>query len=169
MRTSSGAPVTLLFDGSGVHVLHAANWGRRLFRIAGGAVFAAVALAALGLGVGHAVKPLLGTALAVAAPALAAAAGIAAVTAWAQNARLERAHRHDRAEPDIAIDLVAWARSSQHDGRVHVVVGMADGSNHEFIAGGATGMQLAHRFGELLATEQHPRVADSAADDTDQR
>lgn len=168
MRTSTGAPVTLLFVESGVHVVHAAGWRRRLFRIAGGVVFAAVSLAVIGLGVGHALKPVIGTALAVAAPVLAVAAGIAAVTAWVLNLRAERVHFHDGTRPDIAVERVAWVRSSQHDGRVHVLVGMTDGSSHEFIAGGATGIQLGHHFSELLAAEQPARPADPAPDDTDQ-
>ena len=168
MRTSTGASVTLLFVESGVHVLDAAGWRRRLFPIAGGAAFAAVALVAIGLGIGHAVKPVLGTAMALLGLAFGVAAGITAVTAWVLNLRAQRARRHDGSRPDISLERVAWARSSRHDGRVHVVVGMTDGSSLEFIAGGATGMQLGHRFGQLLAAVEPGRAADHAPDGADQ-
>jgi hypothetical protein len=154
VRTSTGEPVTLLFVETGVQVLGASDWHRRLFRIAGGSIFAAVALAVIGLGVTHAVKPAVGTALTMTAPALAVAAGIAALTAWMLNIRTERALRQGRIRPGIAVEQVAWARSSHHDGRVQVEVSMTDGITHKLSAGGATGIQLAHRFGRLLAVTE---------------
>ena len=168
MRTATGDPVILIFAAAGVHVLAAGGWRRRLFRIAGGAVFTAVTLAVVGLGVDHAIAPALGTALAVAAFALAVTAGMAAMTAWALIVRAERVHRHDGSRPDIAVEGVAWARSSRHDDGVHVAVGMSDGSSHEFIASGATGMQLEYRFGELLGANQPTLAADPTSDDTSQ-
>ena len=167
VRTSTGEPVTLLFVKTGVQVLGASGWHRRLFRIAGGSIFVAVALAVIGPGVDHAVKPAVGTALTMAAATLAAAAGIAAVTAWMLNIRIERALRKGRILPGIAVEQVAWARSSHLDGRVQVVVSMTDGTTHEFSAGGVSGIQLAHHFGQLLAVTHLAAVADAAMDGSD--
>lgn len=165
VRTPTGAPVTLLFAEGGVHVLSTTGRRRLLFRVAGGAVFAAVALAAVGLGVGHGLEPALGANLTAAAVALAAAAGATATAAWMLNIRAERALRRDRTRPDIAVDQVAWARSTQHEGDVRVVVGMTEGDTHEFSAGGFTGVQLARQFGQLLEADSR-RVADPASGGT---
>jgi hypothetical protein len=169
VRTSTGAPVSLVFVESGVHVLSTAKRSRRLFRIAGGTAFAAVVVGTGALGVGHAVDAVLGTALAVAAPVLAIAAGVAAATAWMLDRRAERVLRGGSGQPDIAVEDVAWARSSHHDGRVHVVVAMADAELHEFSAAGVTGAHLARQFGGLLNINDAAAPATGYASDTTQQ
>ena len=168
VRTSTGAPVSLLFVESGVHVLSAAGGSRLLFRMAGGAAFAAVVLGTGALGVRHAVDAVLGTGLAVAALVLAIAAGVAAATAGIVDLRAGRVLRGGGGQPDIAVDDVAWARSRYHDGRVHVVVAMADAELHEFSAAGVAGAQLARRFGDLLNVEDSAAPATDRAADTTQ-
>lgn len=149
-------------------MLSATGWRRRLFRVAGGAVFAAVALAGIGLGIGHAVEPALGTTLTAAALALAAGAGVAAATGSILNIRAEQALRHDRVRPHIAVEQVAWARSTQQDGRVRVVVGMAGGDAHEFSAGGFAGVNLARQFGLLLEAADPHLAVGPAPEETEQ-
>ncbi|GAA0812210.1 hypothetical protein [Spirilliplanes yamanashiensis] len=150
VRTSTGAQVTLLFVDTGVHVLATTGWRHHQLRIAGGAVFAAAALAAAGLGVRHAVDAAAGAALAMAALALAAAAAVAAVTAWWLTSREERALRRNATQPDIIADQVTSAQSAQDTGAICVTLHMADNSTREFSARGLTGVHLGHQFGQMF-------------------
>ncbi|MFB9180729.1 hypothetical protein ACFFX1_21510 [Dactylosporangium sucinum] len=162
VRTAADTPVTLLFVEAGVHVIdHSARRGR-LLRLAGGAVFAAFAIAALGLGFGHAVNRDLGAALAAAALILAIAAGVTAFVVWLFALQAERTMRRGESAPDIAVDAVRWANSKPEHGRVEVTVGMADGTIHTFHAVGMAGPELARQFGRLLAVGQESPSESSA-------
>lgn len=158
VQATTGTSVTLLFVECGVHVLDDAVHRSRVMRVAGGVVFAAIGLAALGMGVGHAVNAGLGAGLSIAALVLAMAAGLAALAALVHAARAERRLRRGDVAPTLAVESVAWAQSAQRRGRVTVTLGLADGGSCEFSAAGVTGTELAHQFGWMLGLAASPEA-----------
>ena len=150
VRTSNGDTVSLLFGHAGVRILSASARGNALLRAAGAAIFAAIGLAAAGLGIGHSVSVRFGQWLSIGA-GLTTVAGVGlAAAAWVLVIRSQKAVHGGDSAPTVPVDMVAWARSSQQHGRVTVTLGMADGDTHEFSAVGMAGPELARQFALLL-------------------
>lgn len=127
-----------------------------LFRIAGGAVFAATGLAAVGLGVSHSINYRVGVLLVAVAGVLIGAAGVLAVVAWRMTVTGDRARRSGAWPPSIAVESVLWAQTAEESGTVTVTVGPVDGGTRDFRASGMAGRQLARSFGQMLASAVRP-------------
>ena len=156
IETADGTTATLWFTDGGVYVISRSARQRRLFRWAGGAAFAALAVAMTGMGIGGAVSARAGVALFMGAGILAVVAVAAAVAGWVLSARIGRAIRAGAAPPDLPLAGMAWARSTDEGERVRVTVGMTGGDVHEFAAAGMAGADLVRQFGRLVGTGGGP-------------
>ena len=154
VRLETGEATTLLFVDAGVHVLGSRVDRSRQYRWAGGAVFVALAIAALGTVAGHAVSRSLGMWLSTIAIVVAVIAGLFAAAVWVYGLREEHKRGIGYAPPAMRVEDVAWARSRKHGAEITVVLGMTDGSRREFAAAGPRGAQLAEQFGILLGVTE---------------
>lgn len=151
VRTSNGESATLLFSDVGIYVLDRSERHSRLFRISGTAIFAAIAVAAASIGVGHTVNVRLGQWLSFVALVLGVGSAAVAAVAWVMSKASERRLR--TGAPALTAGDVRWARSTDERGRIVVTLGVADGTTREFSAQGMTGVHLARQFGTLLGIE----------------
>ncbi|MGI5184120.1 hypothetical protein ACQEVZ_48480 [Dactylosporangium sp. CA-152071] len=156
VEVADGTTATLWFTDGGVHVVARAARRQALLRWAGGSAFGALALAMTGMGVGAAVNARAGEVLFAAAGALAVFAVATAVAGWVLSVRAGRAIRDGVTAPDLPLEGIQWARSTEEGGRVRVSVGMADGEVHEFAAAGMTGADLVRQFAGLLNADGGP-------------
>lgn len=150
MRTANGDGVALLFARSGVVVIDRSARQNRLLRFAGGTVFAASALGAAAIGVGHVVNTGLGLWLSAAAVVLIAVSAVLVAVAWIVAGRQRRQFRSGTLEPTISVEAVKWARSAGRQGRITVTLGLANDAIHEFTATGLASVQLAQEFATML-------------------
>ncbi|MEV0131062.1 hypothetical protein AB0H83_21685 [Dactylosporangium sp. NPDC050688] len=150
VETADGTMATLWFTDGGVYLIRHSARQSVLLRRAGGAAFAAVAVALTAMGVGSAVNGRAGSILFAGAGLLAIAAAVTAVAGMALSSWTGRAIRSGTAAPDLPLTGIAWARSAEDGERVRVTVGMTGGEVHEFTAAGMTGADLVRRFDTLL-------------------
>ncbi|MEV4511203.1 hypothetical protein AB0K00_19790 [Dactylosporangium sp. NPDC049525] len=148
-----GTIATLWFADGGVYVIGRTARHHRLLRWAGGAAFAAAAVAMTGMGIGNAVNARAGDVLFAGAGVLGVFAVVAAAAGWALSASVGRAIRSGVVPPDLPLAEMRWARSTDEGERVRVTVGMDGGGVHEFMAAGMTGADLVRQFGRLLGTD----------------
>lgn len=150
VRTANDDGVALLFARSGVLVIGRSARQNRLLRCAGGTVFAASALGAAAIGVGHVVNIGLGLWLSAAAVVLVAVSTVLVAVAWIVAVRQRRQFRSGTLEPTISVEAVKWARSAGRQGRITVSLGLTNDAVHEFTATGLASVQLAQEFAAML-------------------
>ena len=156
MRTANDEGVALLFAETGVLVIERSAPHNRLVRYAGGAVFAASALGAAAIGVGHILNFGLGLLVSAGAVVLIAVGAVLASVAWVMAGRQQRQFRSGKVEPTISADAVKWARSAGQQGQITVTLGLKNDAVHEFTATGLASVQLAREFAVLLRVAAPP-------------
>ncbi|OHX06964.1 hypothetical protein GA0070615_6302 [Micromonospora aurantiaca] len=154
----SGETASLRSDDTTVWITPAATRWRRLLHWSAGAVMLGLGLAAISIGVGHAIGPAVGLWATAATVGLIIAGGIGAAVA---AVLLWRAERH----PGSAIHVrdISAARSEQANGGITVTIEHVNGVTHRFTGTGMTGARTAQLFARLLSAAAAPHDEESSA------